>query len=611
MKGILQFILFVSLLLLNACCNCIPSPDSESSETVTGGEDGDGDGDKDKGKPEPSLKARFGEVKEGLFRYSLEAAWGPVGVGQIKKGKGDAYVEIVRESSRKVVAKGYNARKVVQWTHTYTLSKSGKTLTQKIKDRFDDPYLKVVFKEIKKGRIEKTSTYKSKENALSPCAKRRIERSGKVERDTCLTRSGKARPDKDGVTTIEREEVGKGDNPHLNINVKNFDADDKALVDSYGVHKIRFKHDKLGCLTEKSFFDDDGAPTVNSNGVHKVKWENNKACVVLTKEMYGPSGRVADGNGVFRYVNTVNNGLVTKVSYFNTNDARIEKPSLGAHSIAYQYDSKGNRLTISYLGLANLPKDIRSGYHQLRQTFNSSNMLETQSYFKSNGKPATNKGSFENVHKLFYVRDKYNNLVTKAFFNTRGKRTKDKLDRVFMVKYKYDDLYRVVSTSYWKDPSTPMRRWNGFHEQVNVYTSKGLVKEARMQDKDGELIKNRTGFSRRVMKYNESDEVVSYTYYDRDEPVVTKGTATVRNYHRIAIERDPRGIVQNVRYFGTDAPIEAKVSGISNKVHRVKFIYDGNRLVSQQIFPVDGNIPDRTVDCTKNRCISSNGINIR
>ncbi len=197
----------------------------------------------------------------------------------------------------------------------------------------------------------------------------------------------------------------------------------------------------------------------------------------------------------------------------------------------------------------------------------------------------------------------------KAFYGKNGKRCKDELSNVYVIKYKYDTHGQRTSQSYWKTPNKPMNRWDGYHEHVNRYDSRGFLSERRYLDKNGKAKKLKTGESSTVFKYDEQGHFLSRAYFHDDAPVLSAGSSWVRKYHRLECTLDSRGRVTDIRYFGlSNEAVGAYLHKIHKAAHRVKFIYAGAKVAEQLVYGVGSSLPARTLNCSTQICLKRSGI---
>jgi hypothetical protein len=215
------------------------------------------------------------------------------------------------------------------------------------------------------------------------------------------------------------------------------------------------------------------------------------------------------------------------------------------------------------------------------------------------------------IHSYSYIKDAKNNTIQVAFFDKSNTPVQDKQDEVYMRKYRYDESGRVMATSYWKDESTPMTRWDGYFEQVTTYNQDGQVTEYIYLDEKGNSIKSVSGFSKEIRVYDKLARLSERKWLDGNNPVLlTRGMT--KNFHAIKYYFDDKGRVSSLAYFDTNSnPIAANINIDGDEdllCNRIEFSYQGNRVVEERLFNANSSSPFKVIDCIRNNYVTVSGI---
>ena len=234
-------------------------------------------------------------------------------------------------------------------------------------------------------------------------------------------------------------------------------------------------------------------------------------------------------------------------------------------------------------------------------------MLTSIEYFDQNQAPVVDAGS---IHQYGYERDNEGRIIQIAYFDKDNKPVQDNFNQVFMIKYKYDEAGRLSSTSYWKDATTKMQRWNGFHEYIMKYNQDGQEIERLYFDDKGNLSKTNDGYSRQIMKYNPDASITERDFFDNNTPVVLI-TGGIKNYHSVKYFYDNNARVTSIEYFDeADKPTNVTISFDEEfTAHKIELVYQGNRIIQENCYLVNSDTPYKIIDCLKNDYVNANGVN--
>jgi hypothetical protein len=420
----------------------------------------------------------------------------------------------------------------------------------------------------------------------------------------------------------------------------------KICNNMYGVADVKYTYfedaGRYGTLKETIFFDDEGLPTTNkANDYHKVVYDRDKHGNQISVEWYNEQGHKlqnregvfkikseydADDNktmsvyyglfddvkkniyGVAKNVNTYHKGLKTATILYDENDniVRASDTGSGIAMRLYEYNSNGFMTSEAAYNEMQRPVNDQSGIHKRIYKYNDRNMLIEEEYFDKMGGPAVNR---ENIHRYAFSRDDKGRNVALAFFGIANQPTKNRVERVCMIKYDYNADNLLQNQSYWKDENTPMENWAGVHKIVFSYNEQGLETEVTNYDKNGKLFVDTSGWSRVVKKYDSNARISECSRFDGNTPVLTVKTK-IRNYHSIRLGYDEKNRIIEIQYLDVnEKPTNAQIDLQEGfECSKIELKYVASRLVEERFYTLNSSYPSRTIDCLKYDYVDPHGM---
>ncbi|MBS1935664.1 MAG: hypothetical protein JST96_16810, partial [Bacteroidetes bacterium] len=427
-------------------------------------------------------------------------------------------------------------------------------------------------------------------------------------------------------------------------------ADGSPCTNKYGlaVYHYQFYSDpgRYGLLHEVRSYDQYGNP-VTSAGTdsHQLVYEYSEDALLQSVSNYGVNGQpVHDRTGIFRAVSKYDHdgneilqeflnekgdlqnsdyGLAriqtTYKDGFESSQTRMDPQGKIVRSFAvadsvaiirYKRDEKGNVLERAYYDEKGLPVTNQAGIARIVYSYDDRGLMTSKSYFDDTLAPADDESA---VHEYHYQHDSLGRIISTQYFNREGLPCKDNFDQAYMQKMGYDSWGRKISTSYWENPSTPMERWNHYHQIRTTYDSVGQPISYHYLNQRGEYTRVESGYSRQVLQYNKRGMVAVRAYFDGDVPVtISDENSSVHGYQQIRYEYDSTNRITALEYAGPNGdPAYVSVSlgnGNNFTCRRVEFIYAGNRIITERIFSYNLQSPSLEIDCLKSNYINSSGV---
>lgn len=453
---------------------------------------------------------------------------------------------------------------------------------------------------------------------------------------------------RDGVNDLlpckEAKYIYKND---LLVEIRYVSFGGKPCNDYNGVACIKFvpyeDPDRYGRRREKSFFDEDGQPTFSrALDYHKVVYDRDKHGNILSEQYYDEEGhKLQSRNGTFItksvYDSSDNeiaayycgaNGEVKNNIYGvghtgfdydfglemaytlyddHNNVIKASDTGIGIAITRYEYNTDGYTTSRSYFDENQNPMNDQNGIHRYLYTYDYRDMLIEEKYTDKNGAPAVDK---ENIHRYIYERDNYGRKLSIAFFDIDNRPVKNKIEEVYMLKYKYNANDLLESESYWEGPNKKMRSWSGSHKIVYKYNDIGQQTEVINYDEQGKTYLGKSGYSRLVQKYDANARICGYSWYDDTIPTHIVHSA-LKNYHSIKLTYDLKNRITQIEYFDeNEKPTNAFIElGDKFECNKIELKYVANRLTEEYFYPLKSSFPTKMIDCLKHDYVDPQGIN--
>jgi hypothetical protein len=435
-------------------------------------------------------------------------------------------------------------------------------------------------------------------NVCSPCNAYKLIFDGDlIIEKKYINFEGKPCTEKLGNSIIKYERFKDGKLLGLIKSQAFFDEKSNPITDDdWNCHKVIFEYDDKGNELSQEYFSPNGSP-VKISGIYNLRTEYDVNDNVIEEKYLALNGSPI--NSVYGFAKVLfkykDNLMLQKTCFNDKNEVIDFIPSEDLAPITkYAYDAKGNKTECSYFDRDDSPIAI-DGIHKIIYKFNVNNNKVEEIYFGRNNEKVVDE---EGIHHYFFVYDNKGREIQRAYFGVDDQPIINNVDKVYLMKFKYDDDNRLISKSYWKDAMTKMERWNGFAESVNKYDQNGNRTEFITLDESGQLKLNESGYSRCKLEYNKEGQIVSRSWFDVDKPVNTKNSS-ISDYHLIRYNYEKNKISSLAYYDALGNPTNASISLDGNNVytHKVEFKYKGEDLTEQKLYLTSSNVPIKFIDC--------------
>jgi hypothetical protein len=519
------------------------------------------------------------------------------------------YYKITRPDAQTARVKEINAAGVTVNTTVVRFFNGSLKLVSET-DQWGKTYQTTRFTFMGNGVFNVTETNTGKNNNLPCKSVRYIYKNDLLAEKRYLSYAGKLCVNAYGFAVEKYKRLADKDRFSLIAEHSFYDADGNPVVaTNYDCHKMVYDRDARGNELSVAYYGTNDEPLTNRFGGFKNRFTYDQYDNYITYEYIGLNDEVApNAYGTARYEYKYKNGFIILQTRYD-DKGKVTLQSAAGDGVAIlknEVDDNGNTTAVTYYDENGQPINCNSGYQKIVYKYNPANMLVSIEYFDKNQAPAIDAS---NIHQYKYERDEQGRVTQMAYFDKNNSPIKNKLDEVYMIKYKYDEAGRKASESYWQNAETKMLRWNGYHEYLVKYNPDGQETELTYFDDKGNLSKSNDGYSRRLIKYDANANISEIGFFDNATPIITNG-ALVSNYHCIRYFYDKIGRRASLEYFDdADKPANASIN-FTDKIscHKIEFVYQGNRIIQENCYLANSDTPVKIIDCLHNDSINTFGI---
>ncbi|MDE7462592.1 MAG: serine/threonine protein kinase [Muribaculaceae bacterium] len=373
--------------------------------------------------------------------------------------------------------------------------------------------------------------------------------------------------------------------------------------------RAEIKNDKYGNPLEYSFLNIDGKPieTIYSP-VIKITYDDEGK--ETSRYFCNPQGQpiIAPASGYAGYVMEYNDqGRVSKLTYKSADKKNLVVPVSLICEKRWEYDARGNIISISYFDDKGKPVADNEGISSYRMEYDDNGNEISRSFFDASGKPVIGSGY---CAILEYQYDDQGNLSAYRYkgvdgkpmmvkgeagrmnsFDARGNLTSTyplgldgkMLSGATEIRNKYDERDNVTERAYYNAAGNPTNDENGIHREVSKYDNLNHLIRSETYDTNGKL-KNSKGVNAaiRINEYDDRGNLITSTFFDASGK---RGSDNL-NVHKYYNEYDK----------------------IVNKItHQISFGIDGKPIIANGVAP-EGRIEyDKRGNLTRLMCYDGYG----
>ena len=253
-------------------------------------------------------------------------------------------------------------------------------------------------------------------------------------------------------------------------------------------------YDDDGLLSEKKYAGFQNAPASDENGIYGQQYQYNERGQKTEETFIGPNGQ-PKGNKV---------GLATRL---------------------FDYDDEGNWVGVTYLNTERKPSHDGQNCARVRIEYDKWGNRTAETYHAIDGTPGIRKDI--GASGLAYEHDERGRCILYTWLDVDGNPTYC-LNGYVHLQYTYNDDGFATRTDLLDENKAPvLANFDGetYASRLFVPDSTGLVLEQCDLDELGTRVKQSSGVSRYVLRYDTVGNLVAIDYYDdNDQPCANEGT---------------------------------------------------------------------------------------
>jgi hypothetical protein len=363
--------------------------------------------------------------------------------------------------------------------------------------------------------------------------------------------------------------------------------DDKPVALDDGYATMKSTYDARGNMTSVRYYDINGESVLSKQDDYHgfdaaYDEQNNQTCITFLSKDSKPM-TIADGYATAE-MKYDPRGKMTQKRFYGVNGEAVLSKKNGWHGWKAEYDERGNRTVMTYLGLDDKPMTLADGYATMKSTYDARGNVIRQTFYGANGESVKSQdGGYHGWeaeydeygkqtvitylgldHNPMTLAD-YGYATIKSTYDARGNRIAAKFYDVNGVpalskklghhgwEAEYDKQGNPILTTY----IGPTLIAKGYAEVLSSYDADGNVTEETYYGVNGEAVLCEGGYHGYSAEYDGQGNT-TFTYLGlNDKPMpIPDGFLTMKRGY------DARGNVTHEAYYGIHSePVLSKENG--------------------------------------------------
>ena len=381
------------------------------------------------------------------------------------------------------------------------------------------------------------------------------------------------------------------------VNIECIDTEGKPCICKDGYATITYKYDNFGNKIEECYWGIQGEP-VYINMCSSIQYDYYPNGLIREDRYYDESGKLCFNNNwyaISRY-EWDNNGLQTKVSFFDTDTVPCYYKDGLYSSMEFLYDNNGNIIKeIFYDSKGNTSLMTKGLFAIAEYKFDNYRHIIEYSYFNEKGQPCYYDKDY---HILRVKYDLRGNVTQRSIYGVDGKPALSR-EGSSIIEYKYDSKNNIIRTDFKDITGKNINQINsGYSTEMVTYDNMSNIIRREYYDMHGKpcMINAHYSdynmfFSSSTCKYDNWGNCIEFAYYD----VFGKATKAM-TYAFKYVQYDICGRVIEEKYKQSDgklaqggnhhmAILRYKYNKNSNYVSEVLF-YDTDSILQAHLYQV-------------------------
>ena len=304
------------------------------------------------------------------------------------------------------------------------------------------------------------------------------------------------------------------------VKIECIDTEGKPCICKDGYATITYKVDIFGNKIEECYWGIQGEP-VYINMCSSIQYDYYPNGLIKEDRYYDENGKLCLNNewyAISRY-EWNNNGLQTKVSFFDTDTVPCYYKDGLYSCMEFLYDNSGNIIKeIFYDSKGNTSLMTKGLFAIAEYKFDNYRHIIEYSYFNEKGQPCYYDKDY---HILRVKYDLRGNVTQRSIYGVDGKPTLSR-EGSSIIEYKYDSKNNIIRTDF-KDITgkNVNQESSGYSTETLSYNERNLLESRTYFDKNGAPCQKKDfkndmylNYSRIEYRFDSKGNIVEYIFYD-------------------------------------------------------------------------------------------------
>jgi hypothetical protein len=263
------------------------------------------------------------------------------------------------------------------------------------------------------------------------------------------------------------------------------------------------------------------------------------------------------------------------MTFFDADGKPAISQSYDCHKVAYEYNERGNQLSIAYYGTGGEALTNRYGGFKSRYHYNENDEMISSETIGLNDELTNNsfgvaKSEYQYKNGLTIKQTRYDEKdnITKA--SSAG-------DGVAIIRYEYDDKGNETKRSYYDENNNPISNNSGYHTIAYNYSPAGMLISLRYFDKYDSPMNDNHGIHSYSYVKDGKGNTIQMAYFNKDNVAVKDDHDEV---YMIKYKYDEYGRETSRSFWQDSATKMIRWNGYHEQVNK----YNAEGLVTEAIY---------------------------
>ena len=206
--------------------------------------------------------------------------------------------------------------------------------------------------------------------------------------------------------------------------------------------------------------------------------------------------------------------LLKEMTFFDADNKPVISQNYDCHKVIYEYNERGNQLSVAYYGTDGEALTNRYGGYKNRYHYNENDEMISSEIIGLNDEPTNNaygvaktEYSYKNGWTIKQTRYDEKDNIAKS--TSAG-------DGVAVIKYEYDDMGNETKRSYYDENNNPISNTSGYHTVAYQYSPAGMLISLKYLDKYDSPMNDNYGIHNYKYVKDGKGNTIQEAYFSKD-----------------------------------------------------------------------------------------------